>query len=197
MTVGLYFGSFNPIHVGHLIIANYTTQATDLDEVWMVVSPHNPHKKKSTLLEDYHRLRLVREAIEDNSNLKASDIEFSLPQPSYTIDTLTYLKEKHPDKTFALIMGEDNLRTLHKWKNFEQIIDAHNIYVYPRAATEREESKPLNTTIDSSRIIKIDAPVMHISSSMIRRYIKAGKSVQYMLTEPVLKYVNDMHFYKR
>ena len=132
MKVGLYFGTFNPIHVGHLIIANYMTQYADLDQVWIIVSPQNPLKQKNTLLADYHRLALVRAAIEDNPKLTVSDIEFHLPIPSYTATTLTYLKEKYPEKEFSLIMGEDNLRTFHKWFNHEMILENHQIYVYPR-----------------------------------------------------------------
>ncbi|MDG1859371.1 MAG: nicotinate (nicotinamide) nucleotide adenylyltransferase, partial [Emcibacteraceae bacterium] len=132
MNIGLYFGSFNPIHVGHLIIAQYMIQRDDIDAVWFVVSPQNPFKNKTTLLQDYHRLALVRIATEDEPKFKAEDIEFGLPQPSYTIDTLTYLKEKHPDKNFSLLMGEDNLRGFNKWKNYEQILANHHLFVYPR-----------------------------------------------------------------
>ena len=140
--VGLYFGTFNPIHVGHLIIANYMVDFTELDEVWFVVSPQNPLKDKKSLLKDYHRLALVQEAIVDNDKLHASDIEFSLPKPSYTSDTLAYLHEKHPDLEFSLIMGEDNLRTFHKWKNYESILQNNKIIVYPRVLTEQEKLTP-------------------------------------------------------
>lgn len=139
MKIGLYFGTFNPIHVGHLVIANYMAEYTDLDQVWMVVTPQNPLKDKSTLLADFHRLALVKVAIDDNTKLRASDIEFNLPKPSYTMTTLTYLKEKHPNYSFALIMGEDNLRTFHKWFNHEVILKNHSFYVYPRVLTEQEE----------------------------------------------------------
>ena len=137
--IGLYFGTFNPIHVGHLIISNYMTGYTNLDEVWLVVSPLNPLKKKESLLKDYHRLNLVRIAIEDNPNLKACDEEFNLPKPSYTIYTLTHLKEKFPNYDFNLIMGEDNLRSFKKWKNHEEILKSHYLYVYPRILTEQEK----------------------------------------------------------
>ena len=133
--IGLYFGTFNPIHVGHLVIANYMADYTDLDEVWLVVSPQNPLKKKESLLPDYHRLSLVRIAIEDNTKLKACNEEFNLPIPSYTINTLAFLKEKYGDSKFHLIMGEDNLRSFHKWKNHEEIIKYNKIYVYPRVLT--------------------------------------------------------------
>ena len=139
MKIGLYFGTYNPIHVGHLIIANHMVDYTELDQVWLVVSPQNPFKTKATLLEDYHRLALVNIAIEGNKKLKASNIEFDLPKPSYTIDTLTYIKEKHPEHNFSIIMGEDNLRSFHKWKNYEQILENHSVFVYPRVRTELEE----------------------------------------------------------
>lgn len=202
MKVGLYFGTFNPIHVGHLIIANYMAEMTDMDEVWLVVSPHNPLKKKHTLLADYHRLALVKEGIYNNSKLKVSDIEFKLPIPSYTTTTLAYLKEKHPEHIFSLIMGEDNLRTLHKWKNYEALLQAHQIYVYPRAITEAEnaEGSKKGTSIDFKEHTNVhfceDVPVMKISSSFIRDQIKNGKDAEYLLTEPVLKYLSEMNFYK-
>ena len=138
MKIGLYFGTYNPIHIGHLIIANHMANNSDLDQVWLVVSPQNPLKNKATLLADYHRLALVETAVEGNSKLKASNIEFDLPKPSYTIDTLTYIKEKYPEHDFSIIMGEDNLRSLHKWKNHEQILKNHTIFVYPRALTQQE-----------------------------------------------------------
>lgn len=205
MKVGLYFGTFNPIHVGHLVIANYMADYTDLDEVWLVVSPQNPLKEKKSLLADYHRLALVRAGLEDNDKLKVSDIEFHLPIPSYTATTLTYLREKHPGIDFSLIMGEDNLRTFHKWSNHEHILENHRLYVYPRVLTIQEEeelekigSKPDNEFWKHPNVILCDeAPVMKVSSSFIRRAIKDGKDVQYLLTEPVHKYVEEMHFYKK
>ena len=203
MKIGLYFGTFNPIHVGHLVIANYMAEYTDLDEVWLVVSPQNPLKKKNSLLQDYHRLAIVREGIEGNDKLRASDIEFSLPKPSYTINTLVYLKEKHPNHHFSLIMGEDNLRTLHKWKNHEIILENHDLYVYPRVLTlqeemEMKENGPIsqNNFEERENIHMCDAPVMKVSSSFIRQAIKDGKDVSYLLTEAVHKYVDDMNFYK-
>jgi nicotinate-nucleotide adenylyltransferase len=203
MKVGLYFGTFNPIHVGHLVIANYMADYTDLDQVWLVVSPQNPLKNKSSLLTDYHRLALVREGIEGNDKLRASDIEFNLPKPSYTVTTLVYLKEKFPDHDFSLIMGEDNLRTLHKWKNHSVILDNHDLYVYPRVLTPQEEQElnengPLsdNKFKERANIHMCDAPVMKVSSSFIRQAIKDGKDVRYLLTESVHKYVDDMNFYK-
>ena len=131
MKIGLYFGTFNPIHIGHLIIANHMAEHSDLDQIWMVVTPHNPHKKKSTLLDDYHRLYMVHLATDDYPNIQPSDIEFKLTQPNYTVNTLAHLQEKFPKYDFSLIMGEDNLNSLHKWKNYEVILNNHNIYVYP------------------------------------------------------------------
>lgn len=204
MRIGLFFGSFNPIHVGHLIIADHMANHSELDEVWMVVSPQNPHKEKKSLLVDHHRLALVREAVESNPKLKASDIEFGLPIPSYTVSTLTYLKEKHPSNTFSLIMGEDNIRTLHKWYNYENIINNYKIYVYPRVLTVQELAAKKETIEQDSNglmthknvVFLNDAPVMKVSASFIRKAIKEGNDVRYLLTEPVHKYVDEMNFYK-
>ncbi|MCB0478818.1 MAG: nicotinate-nucleotide adenylyltransferase [Crocinitomicaceae bacterium] len=203
MKIGLYFGTFNPIHVGHLVIANYMADYTDLDQVWLVVSPQNPLKNKNSLLTDYHRLAVVREGIEGNDKLRVSDIEFNLPKPSYTINTLVYLREKYPQYEFSLIMGEDNLRTLHKWKNHEVILENHNLYVYPRVLTLQEEQEinengllEKNNFKDLPNVHMCDAPVMKVSSSFIRQAIKDGKDVRYLLTEPVHKYIDEMNFYK-
>jgi len=196
--IGLYFGTFNPIHVGHLIISNYMVGYTNLDEIWFVVSPLNPLKKKESLLEDYHRLNLVKIAIEQNPKLKACDEEFNLPIPSYTINTLTYLKEKYLDYEFNLIMGEDNLRSFKKWKNHEQILKSHYLYVYPRVLTAQEEidNDSERNTFNHPKIIKCDAPIMKISSSFIRKAIYENKDVRYLLTPEVFKYVDEMNFYK-
>lgn len=196
--IGLFFGTFNPIHVGHLIIANYIVTATSLDEVWFVVTPHNPHKKKASLLDDHHRLAMVKEAIEDNIRLRASDVEFGLPQPNYTINTLAHLREKHHEKEFVLIMGEDNLRSFHKWKNYEEILKHHQIVVYPRVhlSNEDDTSKTIEELDGNERIILCDAPIMNISATFIRNSIKEGLDVRYMLTEPVFKYVDEMNFYR-
>lgn len=204
MKVGLYFGTFNPIHVGHLVIANHMAEQTNLDQVWMVVSPQNPLKDKKTLLADYHRLAMVRIAIEDNPRLRESDIEFHLSKPSYTATTLAYLKEKHPDTEFSLIMGEDNLRTFHKWYNFEEILEHHQVLVYPRVLTMQEqaaltESGVVQTPSIEHKNIRLyeDVPVMRISSSYIRKAIREGKSVRYLLTSPVFDYVDQMNFYRK
>ncbi len=201
MKVGLYFGTFNPVHVGHLIIANYMADHTELDQVWLVVTPQNPIKSKSTLLADYHRLAMVRLAIEDNNKLRASNIEFELPKPSYTVQTLAYLREKYPEHCFALIMGEDNLRTFHKWRNHEEIIAHHELYVYPRALTESEREdqmklEPAPSLLKHPNVKLCDAPVMKVSASFIRNAIRDGKDVRYLLTEPVFRYVEEMHFYR-
>ena len=204
MKIGLYFGTFNPIHVGHLVIANYMADYTDLDQVWLVVSPQNPLKLKSSLLADYHRLAIVQEAVEDNPKLKASDIEFHLNKPSYTSATLAHLKEKYPNYEFSLIMGEDNLRTLHKWYNYEFLLKNYTFYVYPRVLTIQEEQEvmDINSTTENKynhlENIKIcdEAPVMKVSASFVRAAIKEGKDVRYLLTEPVRKYIEHMNFYK-
>jgi nicotinate-nucleotide adenylyltransferase len=204
MNIGLYFGTFNPIHVGHLVIANYMADFTDLDQVWLIVSPHNPLKEKSTLLTDLHRLALVKIAIDDNPKLRASDIEFSLPKPSYTATTLAYLKDNYPQHDFALIMGEDNLRTLHKWYNHDVILKNHKIYVYPRVLTVQEEAEVTginshigNNFADNSNVVFCDdAPVMKVSASFVRNAIRDGKDVRYLLTEPVHKYIEEMNFYR-
>jgi len=201
MKIGLYFGSFNPIHVGHLVIANHMANYTDIDQVWFVVSPHNPHKEKASLLKDYHRLALVNVAIEGNFKFRSSDIEFKLDTPSYTAVTLAHLSEKYPSYVFSLLMGEDNIRTLHKWYNYEEIIDNHSVYVYPRAVSIKEAELyaeiPKHKLMEHQNIHFVkDVPVMNVSSSFIRKEIKAGKSVEYLLTDPVLKYVDEMNFYR-
>ncbi len=192
MRVGLFFGSFNPVHVGHMIIANQVHSLTSLDQVWMVVSPHNPFKKKSTLANDFDRLHLVNLAIGDNVHLRASNIEFSLPKPSYTIDTLTYLKEKYPDYQFSLIMGGDNLRTFHKWKNYQQILDSHDLVVYTRPGYTNEHN--LN---QANITILQDLPLLNISSTYIRNSIREGISIQYLVPDAVYEYLRDSNMYTR
>jgi len=193
MKIGLYFGTFNPIHTGHLIIANHMAEYSGLDQVWLVVTPHNPLKKKSTLLDDRHRLQMVYLATEDYDRLKPSDIEFNLPQPSYTVNTLAHLQEKFPTHQFSLIMGEDNLNSLHKWKNYEVILQNHDIYVYPRINAET-----INPDIAANaRIHRINAPVIEISSTFIRNSIKEGKNVRPLLPEKVWQYVVHNLFYRK
>lgn len=192
MKVGLYFGSFNPIHVGHLIIANYMAEHSHLDQIWFVVTPHNPFKNKASLLDNYQRLEMVYLATKDYDKLKPSNIEFNLPQPNYTINTLTYLQEKHPKEEFALIMGEDNLNSFHKWKNYALILENHHIYVYPRISNE-----PKETRFDGhEKIHKINAPVIEISSTYIRKGIKDSVNVKPMLPQHVWTYLDTMNFYK-
>ncbi len=192
MKVGLFFGSFNPIHIGHLVIANHMVEYSDLDQVWFVVTPHNPFKNKSTLLDNYQRLEMVYRATKDYSKIKPSDIEFNLPQPNYTINTLVYLQEKYPKNEFALIMGEDNLKSFHKWKNFELILENHHIYVYPRVSENKVETQ-FN---GHKKIHLINAPIMELSSTFIRNAIKEGKNVQPMLPQHVWEYLDEMNFYK-
>ncbi len=193
MNIGLFFGSFNPIHIGHLIIANHLVEHSDMDQIWFVVTPHNPHKKKSTLLEDNHRLTMVNIAVEDYENLKPSNIEFKLPQPNYTVNTLVILKEKHPEHTFSLIMGEDNLKSFHKWKNYEVILENNQIYVYPRIANGQVDSEFLN----HKNIHKIDAPIVEISSTLIRSSIKNNKDFRPLVSQNVWNYLDEMNFYKK
>jgi nicotinate-nucleotide adenylyltransferase len=192
MKIGLYFGSFNPIHIGHLVIANHLAEYSDLDQVWFVVTPHNPFKKKSSLLDNYQRLEMVYRATKDYTKLKPSDIEFNLPQPNYTINTLAHLEEKYPDHKFALIMGEDNLKSFHKWKNYDVILENHHIYVYPRISDNKVE-----TQFDGHKKIHVvDAPIMELSSTFIRKSIKSGKNVKPMLPEFVWEYLDEMNFYR-
>ncbi|MBG43310.1 MAG: nicotinic acid mononucleotide adenylyltransferase [Aequorivita sp.] len=190
--IGLYFGTFNPIHIGHLIIANHMVEFSDLDEVWFVVTPHNPHKKKKTLLEDHHRLAMVRIAVDEYPKLQASNVEFDLPQPNYTVNTLAYLEEKYPKNNFCLIMGEDNLKSLHKWKNYEVILERYSIYVYPRISEGKVERQFEN----HEKIKKVAAPIIELSSTFIRQGIKDGKNIRPMLSADVWKYLDEMNFYK-
>lgn len=188
--IGLFFGSFNPVHLGHLVIASYMANFTDLDEVWMVVSPHNPLKNKKGLSNMYDRLEMVRLATENAENIKVSNIEFSLPQPSYTIDTLAYLAEKYPGKDFSLIMGADNLVFLKKWKNYEVILENYKIYVYPRPGADITDWK------NHPSIVLTETPQMDISSTFIRNAIKEGKNVQYFVPDRVFAFMDDKGMYR-
>ena len=192
MKIGLYFGTFNPIHIGHLTIANHMAEYSDLDEIWMVVTPHNPHKKKSTLLDNHHRIAMVDIALEDYPNIKSSKIEFDLPQPNYTVNTLAVLEEKYPEDDFCLIMGEDNLKSFHKWKNHEVILERYHLYVYPRISEGKIETRFYN----HPKIIKVAAPIMELSSTFIRNGIKEGKNIRPMLPQNVWEYLDEMNFYK-
>jgi len=190
MTAGLFFGSFNPIHIGHLAIANYMLSFTKMDELWFVISPHNPFKKRQNMLSEADRLHLVKLAIEDHPSYRSCDLEFRMPKPSYTVDTLARLTGKYPQRKFALIMGSDNLEQFHKWKNSEAIIANYHRYIYPRPETPPQllENIP-NATV-------VDAPLMDISSSFIRRAIANGKDVPFFLHDKVYRYMKEMHFYE-
>ncbi len=191
--IGLFFGSFNPIHIGHLIIANHVVEHSVLNELWFVVSPQNPFKDKKSLLKDHNRLDMVSLAIKDYPKMKVSNIEFSLPKPSYTIDTLTYLKEKHPDFTFSLIMGEDNLESLHKWKNAEKLISENEFLVYPRLFNAKHKD---GKYLEAAKIRITTAPIIEISATDIRKMIKEGKNVRPMLPPEVFDYLDGSNFYK-
>jgi len=188
--IGLFFGSFNPVHIGHLIIANYMATQTDLDKVWLVVSPQNPLKPKKTLARDHDRLHLVRLGIGDNPRIEASNIEFSLPKPSYTVDTLAVLRERYPDREFALIMGGDNLATLHLWKNYEQILAQHDLYVYQRP------QYALGALAEHPRVRIHEAPMLDISATYLRTCIREGKSVRYLVPEAVWEYLDGSPLYR-
>jgi nicotinate-nucleotide adenylyltransferase len=190
MKIGLLFGSFNPVHIGHMIIANYMANHTDLDKVWLVVSPQNPLKKYGDLINTYDRLEMARLATDNATNISVSDVELQLPQPSYTIDTLTHLKEKYPQHEFAIIMGSDNLVTLHKWKNYKLILRDYQIYVYPRPGYE-------NTDLATHPSVHITmTPLMELSATFIRKSIAEKKNVQFFVPEPVLKFIESKGLYR-
>ena len=188
MKVGLYFGSFNPIHVGHLIIASFVVNNTDVDQVWFVVSPQNPLKKSSTLLNEYHRLHLVQLAIEKDEQLKVSNIEFTLPRPSYTIDTLTHLREKYSNHEFVVIMGSDSLQNISKWKNYEMLLKNYSIYVYLRPGFE------IKIIMEKVKVLK--APLLEISSTMVRELIRQGKSIKYLVPESIKEEIEKSGYYR-
>jgi nicotinate-nucleotide adenylyltransferase len=190
--IGLFFGSFNPIHIGHMIIAEYMATRTPLEQVWFVVSPHNPLKLRSTLANDFDRLHMVQMAIDDNPRLKASNVEFSLPKPSYTIDTMAYLHEKYPQHDFSLIMGSDNLDSIRKWKNYELLLQRYSIHVYKRAGTT-----PEGPAINGPQIHLYDVPMMDISSTYIRQSIASGLSVRYMVPESVYQFLDGARLYRQ
>lgn len=191
MHIGLFFGSFNPVHVGHMVLANYMASFTELEQVWFVVSPHNPLKEKSSLLDQNQRLHMVNLAIGDSNQFKSNNIEFGLPQPSYTINTLAHLKEKYPKHRFSLIMGEDNLESFTKWKNYEEILKHHTLFVYPRPGCNPGDLK------NHKNVIMTNAPVMELSSTMIRQSIKNKKDVSFFVPKAVWEYLDEMHFYKK
>lgn len=194
MNIGLFFGSFNPIHVGHLIVANVVREQTELQQVWFVVSPQNPFKQTRHLLNEYDRLRMVERAIEDNYDLRACNIEFSMPKPSYTVDTLAYLGERYPQHHFHLILGSDNLTHFHRWKNYQTIIDHHILYVYPRPAITTKE--PREEVAQHANLHTVEAPLLNISATFIRRLAQQGQSIQYLVADPVAEYIRDRKLYR-
>ncbi|BAV95184.1 nicotinate (nicotinamide) nucleotide adenylyltransferase [Ichthyobacterium seriolicida] len=188
MRVGLYFGTFDPIHIGHLIVANQVLEHTDLEKIWIVVSPQNPFKDCNSILLDSHRLKMAFIAVEKYENISVSDVEFKLPRPSYTFDTLEYIKGIYPDLDFSLIMGGDSIDTFHKWKNYKSILDNHRIYVYPRTSEQKK-------SIEHPNIILLNFPIIQISATYIRNSIKQGKSIRPFLNERVLKYISINNLY--
>ncbi|MDB9714013.1 nicotinate (nicotinamide) nucleotide adenylyltransferase [Flavobacteriaceae bacterium] len=199
--IGLFFGSFNPVHQGHLILANYLVEQTALEEVWFVITPQSPFKQKQRLLDNHHRLALVEEAIEGYPKLKVSTVEFGLPAPQYTALTIAHLMEKHPEASFSLIVGQDHLKSFHKWYNYQALLEGHQIYVYPRMPEEAlAASKPLKQPkpeiLNHSNLILVSAPVVEISSSYIRKALKAGKNIRPLLPPAVWKYMDEMNFYR-
>ena len=193
MNIGLFFGSFNPIHIGHLIIANVIREQTDLQQVWFVVSPQNPFKKAKSLLNEFDRLRMVELAVEDNYDLRACNIEFSMPKPSYTADTLAYLADRHPQHQFHLILGSDNLSHFHRWKNYRAIIDHHVLYVYPRPEAS---GKPVVEEISQHVNLRtVEAPLLNISATFIRNLVQQEQSIQYLVASPVADYIRDKKLY--
>ena len=190
MKIGLFFGSFNPIHIGHLIIANVMAEHADLARVWLVVSPQNPFKPSKTLLHEFDRYDLAKAAVADHYKIDVSDVEFHLPRPSYTIDTLTHLREKFPGKSFKVIVGEDNLVQFSRWKNHLQILEQHGLYVYPRPGTPAHEWK------NHPAIHYVAAPVLDISATYIRQCIREGKSIRYLVPESVEQMIEQRHFYR-
>ncbi len=190
MKIGLYFGSFNPVHTGHLIIASHLLNETDIEKVWFVVSPQNPFKTNHSLLNEYDRLHLLRAATEDDQRMRISDIEFNLPRPSYTSVTLAHLHEKYPEHEFSIIMGSDSYQNLEKWKNYEYILSNYTIYVYRRPGFGIDEKT-------SSNVIIVDAPLLQISATQIRQLIRTGKSIRYMVPERVREEIEKGSYYKK
>lgn len=189
MKIGLYFGSFNPVHTGHLIIANHAVNETDLNQVWFVVSPQNPFKQAASLLNEYHRLHLIKLAIDGEKGLRASAVEFNLPKPSYTVDTLAYLKEKHADHEFCILMGSDGFQNIHKWKNYEVILQNHLIYIYKRPQFEVQDTK-------GARVHVLAAPLLEISSTHIRDLIKQKKSIRFLVPDIVKEEIETGGYYR-
>ncbi len=190
MKIGLFFGSFNPIHIGHLIISNYTVSNTELNQVWFIVSPQNPFKQSTSLLNEYHRLHMIKSAIDGESNLRASNVEFNLAKPSYTVDTLAYLKEKYREHEFSILMGSDGFLNINKWKNYKVIIENHLLYIYKRPGYEIEETFGANIHI-------IQAPFLDISSTLIRKLIKEKKSIRFLVPDIVKEVIETGGYYRK
>lgn len=190
MHIGLYFGSFNPVHIGHLIIANHVVNHTEVDKVWFVVSPHNPLKEAHSLLNEYDRLHILNLAIEDNNKFRGSNVEFHLPKPSYTIDTLTYLSEKFPLERFSVVMGSDSFQNIHRWKNFEQLVENYSIIIYNRPGFEVKERYGADLTI-------LDAPLLDVSSTFVRKQLKEKKSIKYLVPTNVEEYLVANKYYSK
>ncbi len=190
MKIGLFFGSFNPVHIAHLIIANHVLNETDIEKIWFVVSPQNPFKSENSLLNEFHRLHLVRLATEDDNRIKASDIEFGLPKPSYTVNTMTYLTEKHPEHEFCIITGSDGFQNISKWKNYEVLVKNYSFYIYKRPGFEI-------TDTHGASLFLMDAPLLELSATRIRKYIQEGKSVRYMVPDKVLEEIERGGYYKK
>ncbi len=190
MHIGLYFGSFNPVHIGHLIIANHVVNHTDVDKVWFVVSPHNPLKEAHSLLNEYDRLHILNLAIEDNNKFRGSNVEFHLPKPSYTIDTLTYLSEKFPLERFSVVMGSDSFQNIHRWKNYEQLVENYSIIIYNRPGFEVKEKYGADLTI-------LDAPLLDVSSTFVRKQLKEKKSIKYLVPTNVEEYLVANKYYSK
>ena len=190
MHIGLYFGSFNPIHIGHLIIANHILNEAEVEKIWFVVSPQNPFKESNSLLNEYDRLHLVRLAVQDDNRIRCSDIEFTLSKPSYTSNTMAFLSEKHPKHKFSIIMGSDSYENIIKWRNYETIVDNYDIYVYKRKNYETKK-------VISKSVTFLNAPLIEISASQIREYIKAGKSIRYLVPEVVREEIESRKFYRQ
>ena len=197
LRVGLYFGSFNPVHLGHLVIANHMLNLADLDEVWFVVTPSSPHKQNMSMIPEEHRLQMAHLALADHPHLRASDVEFNLPRPNYTADTMNHLREVHPDVAFSIIMGQDNLESFHTWKNHEALVASHRMLIYPRLTQGTSASDAATATWLAYKNVELhEAPIIAISSTYVRDAITAGHDVQFLLPDAVVAYIGNNHFYE-
>jgi nicotinate-nucleotide adenylyltransferase len=197
LRVGLYFGSFNPVHLGHLVIANHMLNQADLDEVWFVVTPSSPHKQGVSMIPEEHRLQMAHLALADHPHLKASDVEFNLPRPNYTADTMHHLREVHPEVAFSIIMGQDNLESFHTWKDHESLVAKHRMLIYPRLTQGTSESEARTATWLAHAHVEVhEAPIIAISSTYVRDAIMSGHDVQFLLPDAVVAYIGNNHFYE-